>query len=336
MDLTNPPITVVEKSTQGKTMLWYGDNRTGKTANAVKMPRPFAVAFENGLNAIAGLPFWQPTKWKEAKDILKEFKRPEVKAMYDTILLDTLEKAGRMLIKYICARHGVDKIGDANNGFGAYSEVEQEWDDFITALANEGYTVVIIAHETMQMPVDAETGKKYERIVPKGDKRVVSSTCDLVDIIGYCMSNGFDEEGNEQMSSIYFKDAKHFKAGSRWTSITKSVVFNVPNVTEAIVNAITAQEVIDGSEHYTDKKVIAAPEVKKTFEEIVDEIKVQGGVLKEKTGSFALFTEMVEAKLGEGEKVSGCTVKHREILEELLDEMIEKAEALDKIQEETK
>lgn len=328
MDLTNPPITVVEKSTKGKTMLWYGDNRTGKTENAVQMPRPFAIAFENGLNAIAGLPYWQPKKWKEAKDLLKELKRPEVKELYDTILLDTLEKAGRLLIKYICAKHGVEKIGDANNGFGAYSEVEQEWDDYITSLANEGYTVVIIAHETTQQPIDPETGKKYERIVPKGDKRVVSATCDLVDVIGYCQSNGYDSEGNERLSSMYFKDAKHFKAGSRWRNIVKSITpFNVENLTNAVIDAIEAQEKIDGNVNYVETKETTV-EVGKSFEEIVDEIKLLAKTIKEKTGSFELYTQMVEDKLGEGSKVSDCTKKHKEILEELLEELSTKADEL--------
>jgi hypothetical protein len=328
MDLTNPPVTVVEKSTKGKTMLWYGDNRVGKTKNAVKMPRPFAIAFENGLNAIAGLPYWQPKNWSEAKKLLKELAKPEVKALYDTILIDTLEKAGRLLIKNICAKHGVDAIGDANNGFGAYSEVEHEWDDYITTLANEGYTVVIIAHDTTKQPIDPETGKKYERIVPKGDKRVVGATCDLVDIIGFCESNGYDEEGNERMSTMYFKDAKHFKAGSRWDKIVKSITpFNVPNLTKAIVNAITAQEQEDGADNYVEKKE-AVEEVVMTFEKVCDALKACASTIKDKTGNFAMYTEIVENKLGEGAKVSNCTKKHQEILEEILDELNEKIKTL--------
>lgn len=322
MDFTQPNITTVVKSTKGKSMFWYGDNRTGKTANAVKMPKPFAIPFENGLNAIAGLPFQTPEKWADTKKIVKQFQRPEVKELFETIIIDTADKMGEMLIKYICSVHSVESIGEANNGFGAYGDINKYLSEFIDPLITEGYTVVIIGHDTEKQLVDPN-GKKYTRIVPRGDKRVIQAICDAVDIIGYCDSNGFDDEtGDELLSTIYLKDAKFFKAGSRWSKMPKSVTpFTVSNLTKAIVKAIEEQENEDGEENYTEKQAPVAVSVAVTFEEVQSKIKECMDAIKDKTGNYKLAKGIVEKYLGEGAKISECNKNQQEVLEELLEEM---------------
>lgn len=332
-DFTQPEVTVVEKSTKGKSFFIYGDNRTGKTENAVKFPKPFALPFENGLNAIAGLPFQQPTKWSDTKKIVKQFLRPEVKALYETIVIDTADKMGEMLIKYICSKHGVESIGDANNGFGAYGDINKLLGEFIDPLINEGYTVVIIGHDTEKQVPDPQTGEKYTRVMPRGDKRVIQAICDAVDVIGYCQSNGFDADtGEELLSTIYLKDAKFYKAGSRWRHITKEVTpFTVQGLTKALVDAIEKQAKEDGkkgNKNYVEHKPVEAPKVAVSFEEVTARLTEIYSEIKEKTGDYSLAVKLTEDKLGEGVKISSCTRKHQEILEELLEEMEEKIKDL--------
>lgn len=323
-DFTQPDITVVEKSLKGKSLFIYGDNGTGKTANAVKASRPFAIPFENGLNAIAGLPYFKPNKWADTKKIVKQFKRPEVKALYDTILIDTADKMGEMLEKYICSTLGIAEIGDAEGGAG-YLAVTKYVNEFLDGLVDEGYTVIIIGHDTEKQMKDA-LGKKYTRHVPRGNKRVIAAIADAVDILGYCESNGFDEDtGEELLSTIYLKDGKYFKARSRWIHIQNSVTpFTIKGVEKALIDAIEKGEKEDGSEYYVDQKPRIEPEPVKTFEEVCDELKETAKQIKEKTGEYTLYTKAVEDKLGEGMKVSDCTSKHQEVLEELLDELKEK------------
>ena len=324
MDFTKPNITVVEKSLKGKSLFIYGDNGTGKTANAVKASRPFAIPFENGLNAIAGLPYFKPTKWADTKKISKQFKRPEVKELYDTILIDTADKMGEMLEKYICSTLGIAEIGDADGGAG-YLAVTKYVNEFLDSLTDEGYTVIIIGHDTEKQMKDA-LGKKYTRHVPRGNKRVIAAIADAVDIVGYCESNGFDEEtGEEILSTIYLKDGKYFKARSRWIHIQSSVQpFTIKGVEQALVEAIKKSEKEDGSEFYVDKKEPTIAPTKMTFEEVCDEIKEIAKQIKDITGEYTIYTTAVENRLGEGMKVSECTTKHQEVLEELLDELKEK------------
>ena len=330
LDFTQPSITVVEKSLKGKSIFIYGDNGTGKTANAVKASKPFAIPFENGLNAIAGLAYFKPTKWIDTKKATKQFKRPEVKALYDTILIDTADKMGDMLEKYICSTFGVNDLSETENGAG-YLAVTKYVNEFIDSLTDEGYTVIIIGHDTEKQMKDV-SGKKYMRHVPRGNKRVIAAICDAVDIVGYCESNGFNEEtGEEELSTIYLKDGKYFKARSRWINIQNSVTpFTMKGVEKALVDAIGKSEEEDGSEHYVDKKVVIKSTEIMTFEEICDELKETAKQIKEITGDYTLYTTAVEKRLGEGMKVSDCTGKHQEVLEELLEELKEKVSKLEK------
>ncbi|MCK9198922.1 MAG: ATP-binding protein [Bacilli bacterium] len=323
LDFTQPSVTVVEKSLKGKSLFIYGDNGTGKTANAVKASRPFAIPFENGLNAIAGLPFFKPEKWADTKKIVKQFRRPEVKALYDTILIDTADKLGDMLEKYICSTFGISELADADGG-AAYLAVTKYVNEFIDGLVNEGYTVLIIGHDT-EKQMKSSSGEKYMRHIPRGNKRVIAAIADAVDIVGYCESNGFDEEtGDEILSTIYLKDGKYFKARSRWIHIQNSVTpFTIKGVEEALIEAIKKGEKEDGSEYYVDKKTPPPPTITMTFEEVCDQLKEIAKEVKEKTGEYNIYTKAVEGKLGEGMKVSDCTPKHQEVLEELLDELKE-------------
>ena len=330
LDFTQPSVTVVEKSLKGKSLFIYGDNGTGKTANAVKSSKPFAIPFENGLNAIAGLPYFKPTKWADTKKITKQFKRPEVKALYDTILIDTADKMGDMLEKYICSTFGVTDLSETENGAG-YLAVTKYVNEFIDSLTDEGYTVIIIGHDTEKQMKDA-LGKKYTRNVPRGNKRVIAAICDAVDIVGYCQPNGFNEEsGEEELSTIYLKDGKYFKARSRWINIQNSVTpFTMKGVEKALVEAIKKSEEEDGSEFYVDEKAPVITTKVMTFEEICDELKETAKQIKEITGDYAIYTTAVENRLGEGMKVSDCTGKHQEVLEELLEELKDKVLELQK------
>lgn len=324
LDFTQPSVTVVEKSLKGKSLFIYGDNGTGKTANAVKASRPFAIPFENGLNAIAGLPYFKPSKWADTKKVVKQFKRPEVKELYDTILIDTADKMGEMLEKYICSLFGVTELSEVEGGAG-YIAVTKYVNEFIDGLTDEGYTVIIIGHDTEKQMKDAY-GKKYTRHVPRGNKRVIAAICDAVDIVGYCESNGFDEEsGEELLSTIYLKDGKYFKARSRWIHIQNAVTpFTIQGLEKALIDAINKGEKEDGSEYYVDKKQPTPIALVMTFEEVCEELKETAKQIKEKTGEYTMYTTAVEDKLGEGMKVSDCTAKHQEVLEELLEELKEK------------
>jgi len=76
--------------------------KVGKTTLCSKFPKALILAFEAGTNTLPGV-YSQPiTKWSEFKEALRDLKKAEVKAMFSTIVIDTLDVAQAMCEKYIC------------------------------------------------------------------------------------------------------------------------------------------------------------------------------------------------------------------------------------------
>ena len=53
------------------------------------------------------------------KQVLRQLDDPEVKDMYHTIVVDTVDIASQLCEKYICSQLGIENIGDggwATNG----------------------------------------------------------------------------------------------------------------------------------------------------------------------------------------------------------------------------
>ena len=72
IDIFNPQISVLSYDLSGKTLLVYGSNRVGKTKQLVSLPKPYYLAFEAGINAIAGVPFLSMRKWSDFVSFVKQ------------------------------------------------------------------------------------------------------------------------------------------------------------------------------------------------------------------------------------------------------------------------
>lgn len=76
------------------------------------MPGHLILAFERGYNALPGVMIQDITSWGEMKQVVRELKKPEVKAVYKSIIIDTVDVAADACQKYICNQLGIENIGD--------------------------------------------------------------------------------------------------------------------------------------------------------------------------------------------------------------------------------
>lgn len=329
INIFNPQVSVVSKGIEGKLILIHSNERKlGKTMQATRFPKPYYLRFEQGINAISGLPFAPLTKWSDFKKVRKQLTNPktieQAKAMYSTIIVDSLDVAIKWCDKYVCGMQGVERLNDGNSGYGLWKEYENEWFNEWSPLINAGYAVIFISHSEVRKMKDPKTGEEYEQLYPKGDKRTIDLIVDAVDFIGYVKSNGFDEEGNPQMSSIYFKACPEFLAGSRFKYMPVEITpFTAENVQEAITKAIETEEKESGftSVSYEQKKnteKINTP----SYEEAMETVKplYKKMFAKDKTAT----TEIVEKYLGEGNKISETTEKQLEQVLMIIEEFEEK------------
>lgn len=324
-DIFNPQISVVAKGLEGKMILVYGDNSTGKTKQGTRMSKPFYLGFEQGIRAISGIPFLPINKWSDFKKINKQLTDPktleQAKGMYQTIIFDEVFTAARYCQDYLCKKHGVDTIGEGNGGFGLWKEYENEFWTELDKLMKAGYTLYFIGHEEKD-----EDGF----IFPKGDKRSMQPVRDNADVVAYLTSNGIDEGGKVVKSSAWFAKTDKFFARSRLDYIdTYLEEFTAENLEKVIATAIERQEKAEGVEavSYEEQKQSMISE-ELDYDTLMAEIK-QVGVKLGKAGKLEELQEVVEKHLGKEQKVTECTKNQVETMSVILDDLKDLLEEID-------
>lgn len=111
----------VSKDLSGYITYIYGAPKTGKTTLAVQMPKTLLLAFERGYNALPGVIAQDITSWSEMKQVMRELKKPEVRATFDAVVVDTIDIASDFCQKYICQQKGIEALGDL--GYGKFFAV---------------------------------------------------------------------------------------------------------------------------------------------------------------------------------------------------------------------
>lgn len=321
LDIFSPVISTVSRGMEGKIFLIHSNERKlGKTAQSVRFPKPYYLRFEQGINAISGLAYAPLTKWSDFKKIRKQLTNPKTidkaKEMYQTLIIDTTDVAIKWCEKYVCGMQGVERLNDGNNGYGLWKEYENEWFSEWNSLLNAGYTLIFIAHSEARKMVDAKTKTEYEQLYPKGDKRTIDLIIDAADLIGYVKSNGFDEEGNPQQSSIYFTACPEFLAGTRFKYMPSEITpFTAEAVQNALADAIEQEEHESGAtavDYATFKSTSMPTEI--SYDEAIEKVKplFKQIMARDKMNKTSVATDIVEKYLGEGSKISQTTEKQLE------------------------
>lgn len=315
-DIFNPPVSQVVKGTKGKVILIHSNKRKlGKTLVGTQLNKPHYLRFEQGINAISGVPYSALTGWKDFKQVNKQLTAPETlekaQEQIETVIIDTADVAIKWCQFYVCAQGKVTRLNDGNNGYGLWSEYENEWFKELNKLINAGYCLYIIAH--------SEFDKDLGKFVPKGDKRTMDLLCDAADFIGYVESNGVDEEGKEIPSSCYFVETDDFVAGSRYEFMPpKLEVFSAENLQNAIQEAIDKKEEKDGVGGVTFKELQEkeSKEETYTYDEIIDILGPMTRSLYEADQERTI--EIVEEHLGKESSISQATKQQLPQLEMIL------------------
>ncbi|ALS22191.1 ATP-binding protein [Paenibacillus naphthalenovorans] len=325
-DIFNPQISVVAKGLEGKVLLVYGSNNLGKTKQATRMKKPFHLGFEQGLNAIAGVPFLPINSWADFKKINKQLTNPKtldkVKELYNTIIFDEVYASSLYCQYYICTKYDAETMGDRVEGKNLYQEYEREYLREIDKLIKAGFTVVFIGH--------AEFDKDMKQIRPKGDKRSMGVIIDNSDIVVYLKSNGVDDKGNVIKSSAYLAETPEYFARSRFDYIDTYIEeYTAENLENVIIKAIEKQEKKDGI------KAVSFVQQRETkiseeldFETVYNETIATCKELASKD-SLETVTEIIEEHLGKGKKVSDCTKSQVGILSLILDDLRDKLKEIE-------
>ena len=327
IDIFNPQKTVIAKGMAGKSALIYGSNSVGKTAQAVRMPKPFVIATESGLNATVNIPYIRVNSWADFTKIVKQLTSKttveKARQLYDTIIIDELYAAALLCQDYIqkVIGGGALTLGDTIEGgkVNLYQAYEKEFFKTVNTLLSCDYTVIFIGH------AQEKDGKMF----PKGDKRSVDPVRDFVDYVIYVESNGVDEDGKVIPSSAYLAETDRFFARSRFdTTPTYLPVWSAEALEEAVNIGIEGLEKKSGVKAVSYQEQKAQNTTKEyNYEETMDALQEVGQRFAS-ANKMDELTEIVEQTLGRGKKVSECTKAQIQAMIIILDDLKERADEL--------
>lgn len=198
-------------------------------------PDALVLAFEIGTNARPGAMIQKIDTWSTFKLVLRQLEKPEAKAKYSTICIDTVAIAYDLCEQFICAQNGVQKIGDIPYG-GGYTALSKEFDSALRKITMMGYGLIMTCHLKESSDENGEiTGYK-----PDLNNRCLKIVNGLVDIIGV-ITQTWDEQG-ESHRWIQTRSTPTIVAGSRYKYLAPRIPFGYNEFLEALGQAIDKEQ----------------------------------------------------------------------------------------------
>ena len=318
IDILSLKPSVISKDLREKYILLAGQPKIGKTEFCSMAPDALILAFEMGTNARPGAMVQPIEKWSDLKLVLRQLEKPEAKAKFSTICIDTVGIAYDVCEKYICAQNSVQKIGDIPYG-GGYAALSKEFESSLRKITMLGYGLIMTCHLKESADADGNViGYK-----PDLNNRCLKIVNGLVDIIGV-ITQTWNENG-ESERWIQTRATQTVQAGSRFRYLEPKIRFGYQEFVDALAKAIEAEEANGAT---VVDKIERAHEENVDFDSLFNEAKElwvklvgTGDDASEEVANAIL--KKVEIIMGHKMKISEFTEDQVDLLALVVDEMRE-------------
>ena len=226
---------VISRDLRSKYLLLAGAPKIGKTEFCTMAPDALVLAFEIGTNARPGAMIQKIDTWSTFKLVLRQLEKPEAKAKFSTICVDTVAIAYDLCEQFICAQNGVQKIGDIPYG-GGYTALSKEFDNALRKITMMGYGLIMTCH----LKESSDENGEIIGYKPDLNNRCLKIVNGLVDIIGV-ITQTWDEHG-ESHRWIQTRSTPTIVAGSRYKYLAPRIPFGYNEFLEALGQAIDKEQ----------------------------------------------------------------------------------------------
>lgn len=311
----------VSRDLSGYITYVYGAEKSGKTTFASHMPSPLILAFEKGYNALPGVMAQDMTSWGDMKQVVRQLKNPAVKELYKSVAVDTVDLAGSMCEKYVCAQNGVDALSGIPYGQG-WTMVKKEFEEVFRTITQLGYAVVFISH-SKDKTFKAKNGNEYNQIVPTCPTSYNNIAKDMADIYAY--AEKYTENGEAKVRLVLRSPDNSAETGSRFKYIPPMIEFTYDNLVKALNEAIDKEAAMHNNKFVTDNREVAVIETTYDYEALIAEFQGLVGELMNKNAQHygPRITQIVDRYLGKGKKVSDATIDQVEFIHLIVSEIKE-------------
>lgn len=305
----------------------YGAAGTGKTTLASQMEGALLLAFEKGYNAIPGIKAQDVTSWSEMKQIVRQLKDEKVKAIYRSVVVDTVDIAAALCEKYICNQLGIENIGDGGWTVNGWAKVKKEFEEVFRTVSLQGYSLFFISH-AKDKTFKRQDGSEYNQIVTSLSTAYDEIIKNMVDIFGYAHAV-VQEDGTSKVMLTLRSPDNSVDSKSRFKYIQPEIEFSYDSLVKALNEAIDKEAEMTGNQFITNERVI-----KEVQELDFDNLMGQFNLLINKIVNTNTpedmdaiwtprITQITEKYLGKGKKASQCTRDQVEMLNLIVTELQE-------------
>lgn len=269
------------------------------------MPGAILLAFEKGYNALPGVMAQDITSWGEMKQVYRELKKPAVKEMYQSIVVDTIDIAADMCQKYICDQNGITTLGELGFGKG-WTFFKNEFNQVFRGLTQLGYAVVFLGHH--RELIEEGTNRTIIRPALTNSTRVTISG--MADIIGYA-----HQKKDASMSVLTLRHDDSIECGGRFKYIKPEIEMSYDNLVTVVRDAIEKEAEEHDNQFITNEKQAVIEKETYDFDTLMKEFKgLCETLMEEDESNGAKITATVEHYLGKGKKASEITPYQIEFL----------------------
>lgn len=294
----------------------YGPGGAGKTTFGVQANSPLLLAFEKGYNALPGVYAQDITSWGQMKQVLRELKDKDVKNMFSTVVIDTVDIASSLCEKYICSQLGVENIGDGGWKVNGWSKVKKEWEETFRTISMEGYSLIFISHSKDKKFVRKD-GTEYNQIVPSCSSAYNEIIKDMVDIQAY-----IDVTDGERKLVLRSLD-NEVECKCRFAMMEPEIPFSYDNLVSALNRAIEAEAKATDGKFITEEKIKVVEAPTYDYTALMEEFQTIVGNLMAKDEALykPKIVEITNKVLGRGKKFTECDVSQVELMDLVVSEL---------------
>lgn len=269
------------------------------------MPGAILLAFEKGYNALPGVMAQDITSWGEMKQVYRELKKPDVKAKYQSIVIDTIDIAADMCQKYICDQNGITTLGELGFGKG-WTFFKNEFSQIFRGLTQLGYAVVFLGHE--KEVLDDNGNKTIRPALTNSTRTIIAG---MADVYGYS-----HQEKGHAMSVLTLRcEDDSIECGGRFKYLKSEIEMSYNNLVIAIREAIEKEAAEHDNKFITNEKQVVKETASYDFDALMKEFRgLVEALMDEDEANAAKITSTVEHYLGKGKKASEITPYQAEFL----------------------
>lgn len=166
-------------------IMLYGQEGIGKSSYGASAPKPIFIQTEDGLGEIECSKFPLTKTLSDIHSSLTALQNE--KHDFQTVVVDSLDWAERLIFDEVCREFGVKSIEKADGGYArGYVHALTHWRKIINALEllrnEKGMACILIAHAKIERFEDPESSA-YDRYSPRLHKHAAALISEWVDAV---------------------------------------------------------------------------------------------------------------------------------------------------------